>query len=436
MHIGDVRLPDGTRCDLLIEDGVFEAISSSILGEPDIDAAGRLAMPGAIDVHVHFREPGHEHKETWVTGSRAAAAGGVTTVIDQPNTDPPTIDRASFEAKAALAASGSIVDYGINGGVTEGWDPEGLLAEPITALGEVFMADSTGDLGIGIELFEQAVELATAHGLLVTVHAEDASQFDVSVRDRSDARAWSAYRTAEAEVSATEQAIEIAQRYDAAMHLAHASTPTAVDRAVEAGWSCEVTPHHILLSDDDLNELGTFGRMNPPLRSEAQRKALYKRVRSGVVTMIATDHAPHTIDEKQTDIWSAPSGVPGVETMLPLLLAEVDAGHLTLEAVARLTAHAPATRFDLPRKGYIQPGYDADVVLVDLDRIQPIDAERLVTGCGWTPFDGWDGIFPELTIRRGSIVYHDPTSSLRLPTDLEIDRFGAPEGRNVRDPSP
>lgn len=433
MHISDVTLPDGTRCDIRIEDGKFLAVASNIAGDPDIDAEGRLALPGAIDVHVHFREPGHEHKETWATGSRAAAAGGVTTVIDQPNTDPPTVDRESFRQKATLAAESSLVDFGINGGVTGDWRPDELFDEPITALGEVFMADSTGELGIDIEQFERAVGLAAEHDVLVTVHAEDASHFDDSVRSRDDPSAWSAYRTTEAEVAATERAIEIGARYDGSMHLAHASTPTAIDLALDAGWSCEVTPHHLLLSQNDLDELGTFGRMNPPLRTEDQREAIYERVAAGDVTMIATDHAPHTVDEKQTDIWSAPSGVPGVETMVPLLLAEVNAGRLTHEAVARLTAHAPGRRFGLDGKGRIQPGYEADLVLVDPDRSRTIRADELVTACGWTPFEGSEGVFPELTLSRGSIVYSDPTSSLEIPAELAVDRFGDTRGRNVRE---
>lgn len=431
MLVRDATLPDGRRVDIRIEGERIDAIEPGLEGDPVIEAGGALVLPGAIDVHVHFREPGAPHKETWATGTQAAAAGGVTTVVDQPNTDPPTVDRASFRLKVA-ATEPAIVDFGINGGVTDSWNPRELFDEPITALGEVFMADSTGDLGIGRDTFEAAVAEAAEHDVLLTVHAEDASLFDEDVRDRRDADAWSAYRTAEAEIAAVEAACEIADAYDARLHIAHTSTPEAIDIATSYGATCEVCPHHLLLSRADLDSLGTFGRMNPPLRSEDRRAAVFERVRDGRVTMIATDHAPHTRKEKDTDIWSAPSGVPGVETMLPLLLSEVVDERLTLERVVDLVARHPAERFGLDRKGRIAVGTDADLVLVDIDRTRSISPHNLVTACGWTPFEGMTGIFPSLTILRGEIAYRNPDTSLGLPSSLDDSVFGPSRGQNVR----
>lgn len=406
MLILNAVLPDGSQTDVRISGTTFETVSTGLEprdGEPVIEADGRRLMPGAIDVHVHFREPGATHKETWRSGSASAAAGGVTTVVDQPNTSPPTIDRASFEEKIQ-AASRSRVDFGINGGVTPAWQPEELFDCPLFALGEVFLADSTGDMGIDRSLFEDAVSRAADADIPVTVHAEDASLFDEGVRDRTDAAAWSEYRRPEAEVSAVETAIDVADRFDAPVHIAHASTAAGIDAASDAGLSCEVTPHHLFLSQDDLEELGTFGRMNPPLRSASIREAVWERLVDGTIDMVASDHAPHTRSEKNASIWEAPSGVPGVETLLPLLAHQAAVGELSFERVADVTAAAPAARFGLDRRGRIAPGYLADCVLLAHDS-RPIRASDLHSACDWTPFDGHQGLFPVVTLLRGRPVF-------------------------------
>ena len=431
MLLRDVTIPNGRQVDIRLAEGVIDAVGRQLRGGPVVDASGLRVTPGAIDVHVHCREPGGAHKETWETGSRAAAAGGVTTIVDQPNTDPPTSTVKAFREKTDIAAASSIVDYGINAGVTKGWDGATLLDEPIAALGEVFMADSTGDLGVGMDMFEEALELAADADVLVTVHAEDETRFDDGVRDRSDANAWSEYRRPAAEVAAVARACEVAERYGTRIHIAHASTPGAIDLAHKWGQTAEVSPHHLLLSTEHLDRLGTFGRMNPPLRDESIRSAVADRVHHGSVAMIATDHAPHTIEEKETDIWSAPSGVPGVETMLPLLLAQVQGGELDYEAVARLTSNAPARRFGFGRKGSLSPGSDADLVLFDPTDRRPILGDELHTDCGWTPFEGYEGVFPHLVLLRGEVVYRAPWADSNLPGSGKGEPFGPIRGKNV-----
>ena len=258
MLITGATLADGRVRDVRVEGERIAAVDADLDPVGDdrvVDADGTHLLPGAIDVHVHFREPGGAHKETWATGSKSAAAGGVTTVVDQPNTDPPTVDGEAFDRKATLATE-SYVDYGINGGVTEPWDPDSLLARPLFALGEVFLADSTGEMGIDADLFEDALVAAGETDTRVTVHAEDATLFDESVRDRDDADAWSAYRTAEAEAVAVERACETAREHDTQIHVAHTSTPEGIDTAAETGMTCAVTPPHLFLARDDLAEDG------------------------------------------------------------------------------------------------------------------------------------------------------------------------------------
>jgi len=419
--IRDATLADGRVRDVRIgDDGTIDAVGEGLDGETVADADERLLLPGAVDVHVHFRQPGAPQKETWATGSRSAAAGGVTTVVDQPNTDPPTVTGAAFDEKEGFAAD-SLVDYGINGGVTEDWDPDSLFARPLFALGEVFLADSTGEMGIDADLFADAVSRAADADVPVTVHAEDATEFSEAARARDDVAAWSAYRSADAEIAAAERTVDVAADADADVHLAHTSTPEAVDIAAEGGLTCEATPHHLFLSTDDYDDLGTFGRMNPPLRSPERRDRLFERLVDGRIEMVATDHAPHTRAEKDADVWNAPSGVPGVETMLPLLLAATRTTDLTVERVRDATARAPADVFGISGKGRIEAGYDADLALYDLDDVREISGDGLHSKCGWTPFEGRDGVFPVWTMRRGERVWDGD------------DGFGSATGRNVRE---
>ena len=427
MLIRNATLADGRRRDVRVEGETIAAVGETLDPGDDgrvVDATGKRLLPGMIDVHVHFRQPGFGHKETWESGSKSAVAGGVTTVVDQPNTDPPTVDGAAFDEKRSYAGE-SLVDYGINGGVTEAWDPDSLFDRPLFALGEVFLADSTGDMGIDGALFAEALEAATARDVTVTVHAEDATAFNDDARARDDADAWSAYRRAKAEAEAVDRACDLAREAGAEIHIAHTSTPRGIDIAADAGMTCEVTPHHMFLSRSDLDDLDTHGRMNPPLRREKRRQGVFDRVADGTVDIVATDHAPHTAAEKDAGIWDAPSGVPGVETVLPLLLAEARTGNLSYERVRDLTAKNPAAIFDVPSKGTVSEGMDADLVLVDPGTTREIRAENLHTNCEWTPFEGWTGVFPEWTMVRGELGYER--------TEDGSETFGDAVGRNVRE---
>lgn len=415
------RLPDGRIRDVRVSNETIAAVSDSISPDPDetvVDARDKFLFPGAIDAHVHFREPGDGHKETWTTGSKSAAAGGVTTIVDQPNTNPPTIEKTAYTSKATLATD-SIVDYGINGGVTPDWKPDSLFECPLFALGEVFLADSTGEMGIDETVFRQALVKAAEIDIPVTIHAEDATQFNTDVYGcesgglgaEATADMWSQYRSATAEIDAIKRAITIATEVGADIHIAHTSTPAGVDAATANNKSvtCEVTPHHLFLSRDDAAELGTYGRMNPPLRSETRRQGLWDRLVTGDIDMIATDHAPHTHDEKATSLWDAPSGVPGVETMLPLLFDRARRNEISYERIRDVTARNPASRFGLTQKGRIAVGYDADLVLIDPTAVQTINSDMLHSKCTWTPFAGMNGVFPELTMVRGTVVYDGET---------------------------
>ncbi|SDK03101.1 dihydroorotase [Halovenus aranensis] len=423
MLIRNATLADGRTRDVRVGGERIAAVSDDLEADDErvLDATGMRLLPGMIDVHVHFRQPGFGHKETWETGTKSAAAGGVTTVVDQPNTEPPTVDGPAVEEKLGYAEQAH-VDFGINGGVTADWEPATLFDQPLFALGEVFLADSTGEMGIDTSLYAEALEQASEHDVTVTVHAEDETLFNESARERDDADAWSAYRRPQAEREAVRRACELATERDIQIHVAHTSTPEGIDIAAEHGMTCEVTPHHLFLSRQQLSDLGTHGVMNPPLRRETLRSRVYERVADGTVDMIATDHAPHTREEKDVGVWDAPSGVPGVETVLPLLLVEAERGRLDYERVRDLTATNPADVFDLPDRGRVHEGNYADLVLVDPDEVTEIRGERLHTNCPWTPFEGWDALFPEWTMVRGRRVFERDAQ----------EPFGDPQGRNIR----
>ncbi|MEA1984717.1 MAG: dihydroorotase [Euryarchaeota archaeon] len=423
--------------EVLIEDGKIKRIAKDIQGVDagmTIDVGGALTLPAGIDVHVHFREPGLTNKEDWYTGSCAAAAGGITTVIEHPNTIPPTVDKKSFKKKLRLAKRKSIIDFGINGGVTHNVEKLPLLWElGITAFGEIFMAESTGELNINEEDLSHAFGAIKELGALACIHAEDEKirlENEALLKKDMSAQSHSRIRSNLCEGIAVERAVELIKKSGTRAHFCHISTLEAMGilrkekymaaRRVGEGNECsdggvhsgprisfEAAPHHLFLSTRDWERLGSFGKMNPPLRDRRNVKALVNGVNDGTVDVVASDHAPHREFEKDMDIRSAPAGVPGVETLIPLMLTAVKRNILPLGRMIEVTSKNPARIFDLDRhsKGSFAQGYDADLIVVDPHDIRTIKADDLHSKAGWTPYEGMDGIFPRLTLLRGEVVW-------------------------------
>ncbi len=375
-----------------------------------IDAKNALVLPGAIDVHVHFRDPGMTKKENWYTGSCAAASGGVTTVIDHPNTIPPTINPDSFRKKQKEAKK-SIIDYGINAGVTQNLKYLKPLWELGAAgFGEIFMAESTGALNVNDRTLQEALGIIETLGAVACIHAEDEEtrkRFVRILKGAAQPESHSKSRPPLSEKIAVEKAIKMAG--GTKLHFCHISAGESLDviRKAKTGnmnITCEVAPHHLFLSTKDYQRLGTLGKMNPPLRDYHDQQKLWEGLNDGTVDIIASDHAPHLEAEKMTDIWSAPAGVPGVETMMPLMLLSVKRNLITLKRLLEAACLNPARIFDL-NKGVIAQGYDADLVIAGEPQV--IRKEKLHSRAGWTPYGGILGIFPKLTISRGDIVVED-----------------------------
>ncbi|WP_406655681.1 dihydroorotase [Methanolobus sp. ZRKC2] len=411
--------------EVLIEDGKITKIARQIdvqrLNEV-IDAKGALTLPSAIDVHVHFREPGMTEKEDWYTGSCSAAAGGVTTVIEHPNTIPPTTDKRTFKEKLKLANRKSIVDFGIYGGVTGNIEklPE-LWELGVTAFGEIFMAESTGELNISEETLDKALSAIAGLGAMACIHAEDEKirqECESFLKGDFSPQSHSKARPNLCEAMAVEKALKLAKTNETQTHFCHISAFESVgllrrERYIEQSSGApvkitsEVTPHHLFLSTKDWDRLGSFGKMNPPLRERRNPKMLLNALNDGTIDMVATDHAPHTEAEKDAGIKSTPSGVPGVETLLPLMLVAVKRNLIPLGRMIDVTSRNPARIFDLTRysKGVFAEGFDADLVIVDPSNVRKIKGDHLHSKAGWTPYEGMDGIFPEYTIAKGDVVW-------------------------------
>lgn len=424
---GTLVTPTGQHeADIGVRDGRFVAIEPrGALREPaaeDVDATGLHVLPGVIDGHVHFREPGLELQETWLTGTRAAVMGGVTTALDMPNNLPPTDTVERAHAKLALAARSAYCDFGTFGLV----GPSGASVADLVGTGllvglKVFLGPTTGGLSApGDDGLRTALTSAREASMRVAFHAEDRSV--IAAREtglraalRTDVGAHLESRPPDAEVTAIDHAARLLHETDAAGHVLHLSSADGL--AAVAAWrargcdlTCETTPHHALLDKDVYDRFGGVAKANPPLRGGGHASALVEALADGRIDCLASDHAPHLLADKQREsIWDVPAGIPGVETLLPLMLSEVAAGRLTLERLVALTAEGPARTWNLwPRKGTVSAGADADLTLVNLQRRGVIRAAELHGKNNVTPFEGWPTRgAPVATIVRGRVVMRD-----------------------------
>jgi len=408
-----VLLPTGDLAvrDVLVHQGTIVQISPEIAETADrtIDAAGLTLLPGVIDPQVHFREPGLEHKEDLFTASCACAKGGVTGFLEMPNTRPLTINQAALDDKLKRAAQKSLVNYGFFIGATA--DNLQVLNQVHPACGiKIFMGSAHGDLLVDQET---VLEPIFAQGdRLIAVHAEDQAR----IRERrqqfagiQDPAIHSQIQDNQAALLATQLALKLSKKYQRRLHILHLSTAEEAEllRQDKPAWvTAEVTPQHLLLNTQAYETIGTLAQMNPPLRSPRDNEVLWQALRDGVIDFIATDHAPHTLEEKAQPYPNSPSGMPGVETALPVMLTQAQQGRCTVAEVSHWMSTAPAQAYRIPNKGLIAPGYDADLVLVDLETYRPVLREELLTKCGWSPFEGWKLTgWPVVTLVGGRIVF-------------------------------
>jgi len=404
-----VVLPTGAvRTNVLIDGESIAAVDAAVHAAADevVDGTGLHLMPGAIDDQVHFREPGLTHKEDLHCASRACAKGGVTTFLEMPNTKPPAVTWELLEQKLQLAAAKSLVNYGFYIGATPHNLPDLQAAERehgsrIPGI-KIFIGSSTGDLLVDEQGALEAIFGGTR--LPICAHCEDESTVRANTaRVQAEAQAagrmltvadHSRIRDHRAAVIATQRAIDLAARHQHRFHVLHVSTGDECDILgnlspdVHRLITAEACPHHLFFNTDDYDRLGTLIQMNPSLKKADDNRRIWQALLDGRVQVIATDHAPHTLEEKQQTYPASPSGLPAVENSLALMLDQVHRGRCTIEQVAHWMCDAPARVWDIVNKGRIAAGYDADLVLVDLNKTTEIRSEQQESKCRWSPWHG------------------------------------------------
>ncbi|MGJ0507524.1 MAG: dihydroorotase [Methylocystis sp.] len=401
---------EGLR-DLGLRDGKIAEIgdlSRAAAGER-IDCRGLHVLPGVVDSQVHFREPGLAHKEDLESGSRSAVMGGVTAVFEMPNTNPLTAGEAQLADKVARGTGRMHCDFAFwVGGTHENAKHVAELERLPGAAGiKVFMGSSTGSLLVADDA--GIAEILSHTRRRAAFHSEDEERLNERkhLRVEGDPSSHPIWRDAETALRATQRLLTIAREARALVHVLHVTTAEeiALLAAHKDIASVEVTPNHLVLDDEAYRRIGTLAQMNPPVREARHREALWEGLRQGVVDVIGSDHAPHTLEEKAQPYPKSPSGMTGVQTLVPLLLDAVNEGKLTLARFVDLTSAGPQRIFGMAGKGRIAKGYDADLTVVDLKRRQTIRNEWVASRVGWTPFHGLETTgWPVGTFVRGARV--------------------------------
>ena len=428
LKIVNCKIADGFRiydADLLIEEEKISAIvkdSTYIKADNVLDAKHNLVIPGVIDVHVHFWDPGYTHREDWKTGTASAAAGGVTTVIDMPSTSSPlTITEEAFKLKKEIADKKAVIDFSIHGGVT----PDTLSEIPkIARLGaaafKMFMhEDIRGFKKVNTKVMYQAFKIISQLSHTAIVHAEDpivtVIKEEFIKEGRRDPESHCLSRPSFAEEMAIFTATTLALQLGTHLHVAHLTSRKGLRVAMLAKEmssriTTETCPHYLIFTMDDMKRLGPFLKINPPLRAKEDKEALWRALALGNIDIVATDHCPYPKREKETgwkDIWTVGSGIPGVETLLPLMFYEgYVKGRISLNRLIDALCKKPAKIFGIDyRKGGIAIGLDADLVIIDHRKEFTIKSEKMHTKADFTPYEGMKVKgYPRITIVRGKII--------------------------------
>ncbi len=406
--------------NILIENGKIVAVdaSSSSSAEQVIDGTGLMLIPGAIDDQVHFREPGMTHKEDLHTGSRACAAGGITTYLEMPNTSPPASTVENLKWKYQRGQETSLVNFGFYVGATEN-NVDQLQAANFAPGIKIFIGSSTGELLVDSQ---EALERIFAETTLpICAHCEDEKTVRanrLALGDNLTIHDHSKIRDVKAAVIATRRAIDLSIKHKHRFHVLHVSTADELPLIQgNSPWiTAEVCPHHLFFSTDDYDVLGSLVQMNPSVKPPEHPPKLWQALLDGTIQVIATDHAPHTLDEKARPYPQSPSGLPAVENSLALMLNQVAAGKCNLQQVVSWMCDAPARVWGLVGKGRIEVGYDADLVLIDMNLQKEVDNRKQFTKSGWSPWDGQKLTgWPVRTLVHGETVFQDgtPVESVR-----------------------
>jgi len=377
------------------------------------DASNKLVLPGIIDTQTHFREPGSTDREDLESGSRAAVLGGVTSVFEMPNTNPPTSNLVEFDKKLNLAKNRMHCNYAFYFGATpENADQLSKLKDLKGCCGvKLFAGSSTGQLLVDKEADIEKV--ISQSDRVVSIHSEDEEILNLRKKfiKEGDVHSHPEWRNTECAISSTRRVVKIAERYNKQIHVLHVTTKEEVDFLAmhKKNVTFEITPQHLTLyAPDCYNKLGAFAQMNPPIRTKEHYDRLWVAVKNSIVDVLGSDHAPHSKEDKKKKYPASPSGMPGVQTILPVMLNHINNEKLSLEQLIKLMCENPCKIFGIKNKGYIKEDFDADLTIVDMNKEQIIKDEMIASKCGWTPFNNFTVKgFPIATIVNGKIVMSD-----------------------------
>ena len=400
--------------DVLISNGKIKKVEKNINSQADriIDASQKFIIPGVIDPQVHFREPGLTHKEDIKSGARSAVCGGITTFFEMPNTNPATTNSKLLEEKFKIAEKSSVANFSFFLGATPNNIDEIKNLKGNCGV-KIFMGSSTGDLLVDRD--SDIEKIFKYCNKIIAIHSEDEQVLNETAKTIKNPN-FSDHpnmRPVKAAVTSTNKAINFALKYKKRLHVLHLSTSEEVKiirKIKNTGLvTSETTPQHLLLNAPDIyDDIGSYAQMNPPIREKHHQEELWKGLFDGTINCIATDHAPHTIQEKNKPYGIAPSGMPGVETSLPLMLNQVNKGKIKLQDITKWMCENPAKIYQIKNKGFIKEGFDADIALVDLNKIKTIRAKNMQSKCGWSAFEGLEVKgWPIMTIVNGNIVYEN-----------------------------
>jgi dihydroorotase len=402
------------KTDIGLSDKRIKKIGKIELNSSKVyDATNKVVLPGIIDTQVHFREPGSTDAEDLESGSRAAVLGGVTSLFEMPNTNPPTSILVEFDKKLYAAKNRMHSNYAFYFGATP--DNTDQLAQLKNVEGccgvKLFAGSSTGNLLVDKEADIEKV--ISSSDRIVSIHSEDEDIIKLRKKfiKKGDVSSHPDWRNVECAMSSTRRVVKIAERYNKKIHVLHITTKEEVDFLAmhKKNVTFETTPQHLTLyAPDCYEELGTYAQMNPPLRTKEHYDRLWTAIKNNIVDVLGSDHAPHLKDNKNKEYPNSPSGMPGVQTIFPVMLDHVNSGKLTLQQLIKLMCENPCRIFGIKNKGYIKEGFDADLTIVDMNKEVTIKDEMIASKCGWTPFNNYKVKgFPVGTIVNGNLVMSD-----------------------------
>ena len=403
-----------TKTDIGLLDNKIKKIGKIELNSSKVyDATDKVVLPGIIDTQVHFREPGSTDAEDLESGSRAAVLGGVTALFEMPNTNPPTSNLVEFDKKLQAAKNRMHSNYAFYFGATpDNTDQLAKLKDVEGCCGvKLFAGSSTGNLLVDKEADIEKV--ISSSDRIVSIHSEDEDIIKLRKKfiKKGDVHSHAEWRNAEVAMSSTRRVVKIAERYNKKIHVLHVTTREEVDFLAmhKKNVTFETTPQHLTMyAPDCYDKLGTYAQMNPPLRTKEHYDRLWVAIKNNIVDVLGSDHAPHLKENKDKEYPNSPSGMPGVQTIFPIMLDHVNNGKLTLQQLINLMCENPCKIFGIKNKGYLKEGYDADLTIADMNKDVVIKNEMIASKCGWTPFNNYKVKgFPVATIVNGHLVMSD-----------------------------